>query len=192
MSVGAVAQLRRRLVAHARQGRYIAACSAAARRSDARSTGGLVFPARIMVSISANALLGMVPPRRPGGPGTRWVGYVRRVTSDKPAVGGRKAQKPYPKGVARRAQILETALEVFASEGDRKASLRAIADRVGLTDTGVLHYFGSREELFLAVIDGRDQSRPRRRRGPRTRWRRSSARCGTTWGSPAWCGCMWR
>lgn len=85
------------------------------------------------------------------------VGYVRPVTSDKPAVGGRKAQKPYPKGVARRAQILETALEVFAVEGDRKASLRTIAERVGLTDTGVLHYFGSREELFLAVIDERDQ-----------------------------------
>lgn len=79
------------------------------------------------------------------------------MTSDKPAVGGRHAQRPYAKGVARRAQILRTALEVFATEGDRKASLRKIADRVGLTDTGVLHYFGSREELFLAVIDERDQ-----------------------------------
>ncbi len=86
------------------------------------------------------------------------LGYVRAVTSDKPAVGGRHAQRPYPKGVARRAQILRTALEVFATEGDRKASLRKIADRVGLTDTGVLHYFGSREELFLAVIDERDQA----------------------------------
>ncbi|MGW0665118.1 TetR/AcrR family transcriptional regulator [Streptodolium elevatio] len=78
------------------------------------------------------------------------------MTTERPAVGGRTARRPYPKGVARRAQILQTALEVFAAEGDRKASLREIAERVGLTTTGVLHYFGSREDLFLAIIDERD------------------------------------
>ncbi|NUS56098.1 MAG: TetR/AcrR family transcriptional regulator, partial [Streptomycetaceae bacterium] len=79
------------------------------------------------------------------------------MSDKRPPVGGRNAQRPYPKGVARRGEILRTALDVFATEGDRKASLRKIADRVGLTDTGVLHYFGSREELFLAIIDERDQ-----------------------------------
>lgn len=66
-------------------------------------------------------------------------------------------RRRYPKGEAKRAQILRTALEVFAAEGDRKASLREIADRVGLTATGLTHYFGTREELFLAVLDERDR-----------------------------------
>ncbi|MCF2533578.1 TetR/AcrR family transcriptional regulator [Yinghuangia soli] len=72
----------------------------------------------------------------------------------------RKAPGPrrrYPKGEAKRAEILRTALEVLAAEGDRKASLRVIADRVGLTATGLTHYFGTREELFLAVLDERDR-----------------------------------
>jgi AcrR family transcriptional regulator len=65
--------------------------------------------------------------------------------------------RPYAKGVERRAQILATALEVFATRGERGASLREIADRVGLTQTGLLHYFGSREELLLAVLRERDR-----------------------------------
>ncbi|MBE1530683.1 TetR/AcrR family transcriptional regulator [Actinomadura algeriensis] len=66
----------------------------------------------------------------------------------------RKPRGPYRKGVRRREQILDTALEVFAGRGD--APLQEIADRVGLSQAGVLHYFGSREELLLAVLRRRD------------------------------------
>ncbi|MDI2129417.1 TetR/AcrR family transcriptional regulator [Yinghuangia seranimata] len=79
------------------------------------------------------------------------------MPNTEPAAKAPGPRRRYPKGEARRAQILRTALEVFAVEGDRKASLRQIADRVGLTATGLTHYFGTREELFLAVIDERDR-----------------------------------
>ncbi|WP_106400526.1 TetR/AcrR family transcriptional regulator [Actinocorallia populi] len=68
----------------------------------------------------------------------------------------RKPRGPYRKGIQRREQILDAALEVFSQHGDRGSSLQEIADRVGLSLPGLLHYFGSREELLLAVIERRD------------------------------------
>jgi len=68
----------------------------------------------------------------------------------------RKARGPYRKGVERRAQILQTALEVFAEHGERGSSLKEIAERLGMSQAGLLHYFGSREELFVAVLAERD------------------------------------
>ncbi|GAA0956975.1 TetR/AcrR family transcriptional regulator [Actinocorallia libanotica] len=68
----------------------------------------------------------------------------------------RKPRGPYRKGIQRREQILDAALEVFSRHGDRGSSLQEIADRVGLSLPGLLHYFGSREELLLAVIERRD------------------------------------
>ncbi|MFB4303895.1 TetR/AcrR family transcriptional regulator [Actinomadura sp. NTSP31] len=68
----------------------------------------------------------------------------------------RKPRGPYRKGLERREQILRTALEVFAQQGDRGSSIQEIADRVGLSQTGLLHHFGSREELLLAVLKRRD------------------------------------
>ncbi|WP_083941646.1 TetR/AcrR family transcriptional regulator [Sanguibacter suarezii] len=62
----------------------------------------------------------------------------------------------YPKGVLKREQILDTALEVFADEGYRGTSLRTVAARCGLSVAGVLHYFDSREDLLAQVIARRD------------------------------------
>lgn len=70
----------------------------------------------------------------------------------------RKTRGPYAKGIARRAEILRAALQVFAEQGDRGTSLKEIADRVGLSEAGVLHYFGSREGLLLAVLAQRDEN----------------------------------
>ena len=62
----------------------------------------------------------------------------------------------YAKGRARREEILRVAFEVFASQGYRGASLTAIAQRVGLTEAGVLHHFQGKEELLLEVLRLRD------------------------------------
>jgi AcrR family transcriptional regulator len=59
--------------------------------------------------------------------------------------------------VERRARILRAALELFARTGDRGFSLQELADQVGLTQQGLMHYFGSREELLLAVLRERDR-----------------------------------
>lgn len=63
----------------------------------------------------------------------------------------------YAKGAAKREEILAVALDVVAEHGCRKASNREIAVRVGLTQPGLMHYFGSREELFIEVLRARDQ-----------------------------------
>lgn len=57
----------------------------------------------------------------------------------------------YPKGVARRQEILDRAIEVFATRGAQRTSLRAIAQEVGVTHAALTHYFGSLEELLVAV-----------------------------------------
>jgi AcrR family transcriptional regulator len=56
----------------------------------------------------------------------------------------------------RRAEILTAARDVFAERGYRGASLAAVADRVGLTQQGVLHYFPSKDALLIEVLRRRD------------------------------------
>lgn len=63
----------------------------------------------------------------------------------------------YAKGVARREEILESALDVIGSKGYQNASLKEIADVVGVTPAALLHYFGSKEELFTEVLRKRDE-----------------------------------
>src|SRR5687768_10406768 len=63
----------------------------------------------------------------------------------------------YAKGVAKREEILERALEVIAREGYRGASVKELADAVGLSQAGLLHYFDSKEELFTAIVRKRDE-----------------------------------
>jgi AcrR family transcriptional regulator len=63
----------------------------------------------------------------------------------------------YAKGVAKREEILERALEVIAREGYRGASVKELADAVGLSQAGLLHYFDSKEELFTEILRKRDE-----------------------------------
>ena len=55
--------------------------------------------------------------------------------------------------VDRRAEILNAAVELFGTLGYYGTSLQKIADRVGLTKAGVLHYVGSKEGLLTAALD---------------------------------------
>jgi AcrR family transcriptional regulator len=57
----------------------------------------------------------------------------------------------------RRAEILRATLEVIAERGCRGASLSAVAERVGLSQQGLLHYFPTKEALLVAVLEERDQ-----------------------------------
>ncbi len=63
----------------------------------------------------------------------------------------------YAKGIAKREEILTKALDVFAQRGYRRASLREIAESVGLSQAGLLHHFSSKEELFAEVLRKRDE-----------------------------------
>lgn len=69
-----------------------------------------------------------------------------------------RPQGSYPKGVAKRKEILAAALEAYATSGHAGPTLNAIADAVGLTVAGVLHYFPSREHLFVEILRARDEA----------------------------------
>lgn len=57
----------------------------------------------------------------------------------------------------RRAEIVRAALEVIAERGYRAAALGTVAERVGLTQQGLLHYFPTKEALLVAVLEERDR-----------------------------------
>lgn len=63
----------------------------------------------------------------------------------------------YAKGIARREEILESALDVIGRQGYQNASLKQISEVVGVTPAALLHYFGTKEELFTAVLRKRDE-----------------------------------
>ncbi len=69
---------------------------------------------------------------------------------DAPLIG---RQGSYPKGVARRQEILDRAIEVFTERGAYGTSLRSIAQAIGVSHAALLHYFDSREQLLLAVYE---------------------------------------
>jgi AcrR family transcriptional regulator len=57
----------------------------------------------------------------------------------------------------RRDAIVGATLEVIAERGYRGASLAAVAEKVGLTQQGLLHHFPSKEALLVAVLEERDR-----------------------------------
>src|ERR1700749_256492 len=51
------------------------------------------------------------------------------------------------------ARILEAATQVFFSAGYDRATIRAVASAAGVDAGLVMHYFGSKQELYRRVID---------------------------------------
>ncbi|GAA2027424.1 TetR/AcrR family transcriptional regulator [Agromyces tropicus] len=64
---------------------------------------------------------------------------------------------PYAKGVAKRREILDAALQVIAEHGYSGATVKEIAEAVGLSQNGLMHYFGSKDDLFVEVLRRRDE-----------------------------------
>lgn len=53
---------------------------------------------------------------------------------------------------ARQAQILEVARATFAERGFQAATTLAVAERAAVSETLVIKYFGSKEQLFRAAV----------------------------------------
>lgn len=79
---------------------------------------------------------------------------MRHVTTVDP--GQRRPRGPYAKSAERRAAIVAAASAVFASRGYRGGSFQDIANLVGMSQTSLLHYFPSKRDLLLAVLEYRD------------------------------------
>jgi AcrR family transcriptional regulator len=54
---------------------------------------------------------------------------------------------------ARKAQIVACAIEVIAEVGYQQASIRKIADRVGIAMSAVLYHFGNKDNLVDAIVE---------------------------------------
>jgi AcrR family transcriptional regulator len=74
------------------------------------------------------------------------------------AADGRPVHTPKARAgtAARREAVLEAAMSVFGARGYNKAALTEVAERAGMTHAGVLHHFGSKERLLIAVLQYRD------------------------------------
>jgi AcrR family transcriptional regulator len=59
----------------------------------------------------------------------------------------------YPKGVARRKQIVRAAARIFAQYGYHAGSLRNIAEEVGVTSAALIRHFQDKEGLLTAVLE---------------------------------------
>ena len=69
----------------------------------------------------------------------------------------RKARQPRQATAERRAEILRAAANTFGSKGYMNGSLAEVAEQVGITHAGVLHHFGSKEQLLVEVLEYRDK-----------------------------------
>lgn len=78
---------------------------------------------------------------------------------DRPTGKGRTAPRVprSPEARQRQQDILQIAMDAFAARGYNNASLAEIAERAGLTQAGVLHYFRSKALLLTSVLELRDQ-----------------------------------
>ena len=70
----------------------------------------------------------------------------------------RRQPRSRPETLTRRREILDAAVEIFGSKGYANGTLVEIADQVGMTHAGILHHFGSKDQLLLEVLRYRDET----------------------------------
>jgi AcrR family transcriptional regulator len=59
-------------------------------------------------------------------------------------------------GEASRAKAVRAAVELFATSGFKGTSVARVAEKTGLSQSGLLHHFPSKAALLAAVLDERD------------------------------------
>ncbi|MFD4830499.1 TetR/AcrR family transcriptional regulator [Streptomyces uncialis] len=77
-----------------------------------------------------------------------------------------KAKSSYAKGAAKREEILQVTLEIFGREGARNTTLRTVAKESGISLTGLMHYFDSKDHLLTEVLRASDRAAEARYRAP--------------------------
>ncbi|GAB2844667.1 TetR/AcrR family transcriptional regulator [Actinocorallia aurea] len=67
------------------------------------------------------------------------------------------ARGPYAKTAQVKVRILEACTDAFGETGFYGATMKDIAKRAGISYTGLLHHFPSKEDLLAAVLALRDE-----------------------------------
>ena len=65
----------------------------------------------------------------------------------------RSARKPKGDGHLRRAEILEAAERIFVAEGYEGATIRKIADEVGVSSTALYMHFQDKDGILLEICE---------------------------------------
>ena len=81
------------------------------------------------------------------------------------------------KGRERQARILAAALEVYG-EGGHGAPIAAVAKRAGLTLPGLLHYYPTKDDLLLALLESHDADSDALMAPDRSDWRQALRQLG--------------
>lgn len=90
--------------------------------------------------------------RRPGG--RHLVRLVEDGVAPMPPASEKTENAPKARrGDDVRRRILKAALECFGAFGFEGATTRAVAERAGVTHTLVIYHFGSKEELWIRMMD---------------------------------------
>ena len=58
----------------------------------------------------------------------------------------------------KRKEILDAAIDIFGNKGYANGTLADIAEQVDITHAGVLHHFGSKQNLLLEMLTYRDET----------------------------------
>lgn len=81
---------------------------------------------------------------------------VGESMANPPPIG--KVSMRQKRSVQRRLDILRAAMGIFGRRGYQRGSLIEIAEVVGITHAGILHHFGSKDELLIEVLRYRDHA----------------------------------
>lgn len=68
---------------------------------------------------------------------------------------------PRPVDAARKDELLDALVDAVAASGIGARSLRDLADAAGTSHRMLLHHFGSRDDLLVAVVDRMEQRQKR-------------------------------
>ena len=66
---------------------------------------------------------------------------------------GNRVRSPQKRGNEVREKILQAAIQCFGAFGFEGTSTRAVAERAGISHTLILYHFGSKEELWIAMME---------------------------------------
>lgn len=64
---------------------------------------------------------------------------------------------PYAKTARLRSRAIEIGIELFGTAGYNGATLTEVADRLGMSLTGLQHHFPDKDSLLTAVLEERDR-----------------------------------
>lgn len=84
------------------------------------------------------------------------VAKVARNTETLPV--GARVANPRPETAEKRQRILEAAMAIFGTKGYNNGSLLEIGEQAGMSQAGVVHHFGSKDQLLIAMLEYRDDS----------------------------------